>query len=538
MRMRVGSPMEAFSDQPIVLATPPPVTHRTAEENLGLGYLAAVLRQAGYPVRVLDGWLAGMNASQLASAITAERCPLLVGFACYRSNMDAALSTAAAVRARSPNIPVIAGGFGPSFHAEDFLAAGFDVVVRGEGERTVVELAGHYATGVPGLEEILGISYRSAEGVVHRGARPLVGDLDTLPLPARDTLDLTMARRSPVHVQTSRGCQASCTFCSIVAFERLGGGPTWRQRSIPGFVDELVQLTECGVKHVKVIDDSLLEPPRCLDWCAELADEIQRRGVHLALRGQIRADRVDGAVLTELRRAGFWSFSCGIENFSATALRRMAKRASAEQNITALEAFRRAGMYVQAGHILFDHATTVDELEENWAGMAQFSWTISKGVFTEMYAAAGTAFTRTLARTGRLASGPATAGTAGLGNASYAVADPAAAAVYIALKRWQRSHTRIYDQTIDPLAAPKALNPRERAEFHQLCLALREQDLAFFRAVLDLVADGADSEATREFTEARIAATAPLYARAAERAEKAYRRAGLIYDAEDNPFLC
>ena len=413
----------------IVLATPPPVTHRTAEENLGLGYLAAVLRQAGFSVRVVDGWLAGMSTQRLAETIVAGPRALFVGFSCYRSNMAAAVEVAAAVRATWPQLPVVAGGFGPSFHVEEFLDAGFDVVVRGEGEQTTVELARHYVTGYPELAQIRGISYRTSEGRVHTAARPPIPDLDALPVPARDTLGLSLARRSPVHVQTSRGCQASCTFCSIVAFERLGGGPTWRQRSIAGFVDELAALAERGVTHAKVIDDSLIEPPRGLAWCIELAEEMQRRRVRMALRGQIRADRVDDAVLAALGRAGFWSFSCGIENWAPSALRRMAKRASVEHNATALEAFRRAGMYVQAGHILFDQATTLEELEANWAGMRRFPWTLSKGVFTEMYAAAGTAFTRRLSRTGLLQPGAAAAGTGGLGNATYAAADPAVAAV-------------------------------------------------------------------------------------------------------------
>lgn len=522
----------------ITLATPSPVSHRTAEENLGLGYLAAVLRAEGFTVRVLDGWLAGMSAEELADTITAGLRPMLVGFACYRSNMDSAVVTATRVRAAVPGIPLVAGGFGPSFHPEDFLAAGFNVVVRGEGERTIIDLADHYRVGTPALDTILGISFVRDGEVVHRPARPLIPDLDVLPLPARDTLELSMARRSPVHVQTSRGCQASCVFCSIVAFERLGEGPTWRQRSIPAFVDELESLAERGVHYVKVVDDSLVEPPRGVEWCAELADELRRRGLRMWLRGQVRADRVDDAVLAELVRAGFWAFACGIENFAQTALRRMAKRARVENNIAALEAFQRAGIYLQAGHILFDHATTLTELEENWSGMSRFSWTISKGVFTEMYAATGTSFTRSLAKKGQLSPGQAVSGTAGLGNATYAVADPGAAGVHAALKRWQRSHSRIYDQTVDPLAAPKALEPPHRAEFHSLCQSLREQDLAFFRTVLDLTYGGASTGELVEFTDAEVERTAPFYARAATRVDQAYRRAGLVYDAEDNPFLC
>ncbi|WP_280381401.1 B12-binding domain-containing radical SAM protein [Nocardia wallacei] len=533
-------PVSNDSGPVVVLATPAPVTHRTAEENLGLGYLAAVLRQTGYRVVVIDGWLAGLDTVELARQITAAN-PVLVGFACYRSNMESALDTATRVRDHARGVPIIAGGFGPSFHPEDFLSAGFDVVVRGEGEHTIVELAHHYTgAGHPSLHDIAGISFATPAGPQHNRARPTIPDLDTLPFPARDTLELTTARSSLVHVQSSRGCQASCTFCSIVAFERLAGkGPTWRQRSITGFAAELEHLHTLGVRHVKVIDDSLIEPPRDASWCAELADELDRRGVSMCLRGSIRADRATPAVLTGLARAGFWSFSCGIENFAPTALARMAKRADLTANREALAQFARLGIYVQAGHILFDHATTLDELEQNWAGMTAHDWTISKGVFTEMYAATGTNLTRRLDRQGLLGiSDTRTPGTAGLGNHAYQVADPAARVVRAALKRWQKSHTRVYDETIDPLSAPKAIAPIHRPVFGELSIALRRTDLDFFRAVLDLAADGASETDAIEFTDARIADTSGWYQRLAQRTAKAYRGAGLIYDGQDNPFLC
>ncbi|MGH3569495.1 MAG: B12-binding domain-containing radical SAM protein [Pseudonocardia sp.] len=514
--------------------TPAPVTHRTAEENLGLGYLAAVLRGSRYQVRVVDGWLAGLTSEQIAAEVLDGGWPLLVGFACYRSNMARALEIAGLLRGAGFGGLLVAGGYGPTFHPAEFLAAGFDVVVRGEGEQTIVELAAYAATGSPLLTSVAGISWHDTDGrVVHNPARAPTVDLDELPLPARDTLALTLARRSLVHVQSSRGCQASCTFCSIVAFERLGGGPQWRQRSITGFVDELEALAAQGVRYVKVIDDSLVEPPRGPAWCAELAVEITGRGLTMGLRGQVRADRVDDDVLAPLAAAGFFSFACGIENFSPTALRRMAKRADVADNWRALAGFARHGLIVQAGHILFDHATTMAELEDNWAGMTAHPQIVSKGVFTEMYAAAGTPFTRTLDRRGLLQ-----IDTTGLGNNHYPVADPAARTVYHALKGWQRSHSRIYDMTIDPLSAPKAIDAPDRAVFHELAIALRQSDLRFFRAVLDAVTDGGTAQELAEFTEERITATAGWYRNLAVRTDAAYTSAGLTYDAEDNPFIC
>jgi anaerobic magnesium-protoporphyrin IX monomethyl ester cyclase len=340
----------------------------------------------------------------------------MIGFACYRSNMEQALQTARLLREHL-STPIVAGGFGPTFHTEEFLRSGFDIVVRGEGEATVRELVRHFTTGEPLVRAILGISFVQHQKVVHNPSRPPIEDLDSLPFPAHDTLALTLDRKSLVHIQSSRGCQANCTFCSIVAFERLASTTTWRQRSLHSFVDELQALSHSGARYLKVIDDSLVEPPRDEEWCAALADEIQRRGLTLELRGSIRADRVSPAIVAHLKRAGFFSFSCGIENFAPTALKRMAKRASLQQNLAALDTFRQHDIYVQAGHILFDHHTTVDELEENWRRMTEYVWTISKGVFTEMYAAAGTNFTRSMERRGLLAKGPEETGTAGLGNA-------------------------------------------------------------------------------------------------------------------------
>ncbi|MFE2442736.1 B12-binding domain-containing radical SAM protein [Streptomyces sp. NPDC059426] len=521
----------------IVLATPSPVTHRTAEENLGLGYLAAYLRQEGYEVALIDGWLQGIDVEALARRIVDAR-PALVGFACYRSNMMPAIEAMRLVRRAGVRPVTVAGGYGPTFHAAEFLEAGFDAVVRGEGELPMRMLAQHVCTGTPSLERIPGLSFRDTDGTQRHNAEPAPKlPFAQLPHPHRDTLDLTIARRSLVHLQTARGCQATCTFCSIIAFERVGGGPTWRQRSIRDVADEIERLWEQGARYFKVIDDSLVEPPRDAAWCAELADEFESRGVSPRLRGSIRADRAEEDVVRELARAGFFSFSCGIENFSPSALRRMAKRATVEQNSAALDRFRAHGIYVQAGHILFDDRTTLAELEDNYAAMRHYSWTISKGIFTEMYAAAGTRFTRTLTRRGGLQ-----IDQDALGNTRYDVLDPRVRCVYGALKRWQKEHAAVYDKAIDPLSAPKALDDAELALMHRLSVELRETDLDLFRLLLD-VATGPTAtahleEEIHDLVEAEIARTAPHYRKLDTQVEEAYGEVGLVYDADDNPFLC
>jgi len=516
----------------VILATPPPITHRTAEENLGLGYLTSVLRENGQVVQIVDGWLNGLSSHDLISRILENPPKTFLGFSCYRSNMERTTEVAKLLRQSGLDVPLVVGGYGPTFDSEQFLKAGFDIVVRGEAEETILDLSSYFTKGTPDISEIRGISYMENGNIKHNPSRPLTLNIDGIPFPSRDTMDLAIRRRSLVHIISARGCQAHCVFCSIIAFQRLSEGPQWRQRSIPNFVDELEALNKHGAKYFKVIDDSFIEPPRDEAWCKSLADEIQNRGLNIRLRGSIRADRVTEGVIRELKRVGFFGFSCGIENASDSALKRMGKSANVEQNINALEIFKKYGIYVQAGHILFDHGTTMEELEENYVFMRQYIWTISKGIFTEMYAADGTPFTRLLTNRELLREDEK-----GLGNNTYEVQDLEAKKVYRALKLWHKSHVRTYDMTVDTISAPKALEPEELELFHTLCIELRQKDSDFMREILDLVGEGLPEDQVLAYTEAKIQSSKDWYAKFEKKVLEAYEKTSLVYDVDENPFI-
>ena len=517
----------------IALCTPAPVTNRTAEENLGLGYLASVLRGDGYDVRIVDGWLNGLSPAQIAGELMTLGELLWIGFSCYRSNLERIIDTVDILRAAGARPPIVVGGFGPTFHAEDFLSRGIDVVVRGEGEQTVIELCRCFADGCPRLEDIQGISFLRDGMPVHTPARPLLLDIDALPLPARDTIELAMHRRLPIHLLTSRGCPAHCLFCSVVAFMRLSKGPQWRQHSITRIGAELQDLTARGASYFIVVDDSMLEPPRDLAWCTALADEISRRGLRVRLRAMVRADRITDAIVRELKRAGFFAFFCGIENYAQSALTRMNKQASLRQNLDALAIFKQYGMYVTVGYILFDHLTTIDELWQNLEGMRQHRWTICKGVFSEMFAAEGTSYSKLLARRGLLQ-----VDSSGLGNHQYQVADPAARAVYHALKRWHRSYMPLNDKLLEPLIHPKQLDPWELELFYSLYRTLRGRDFDLLERLLMLAEAGASGPSLLEFVDSEIASTLAWRTDFDARVDHAYARTHLVYAADPNPFVC
>jgi anaerobic magnesium-protoporphyrin IX monomethyl ester cyclase len=514
------------------LLTPPAQSHRTAEETLALGYLASILRQAGYSVTIVDGWLEGLSAKEITTRLAVGGSPDLVGISCYYSGLDRATEVLKAVRDRFGNIPSICGGYGPTFHPELFLNAGFSVAVLGEAEHIIVRLVNALFMD-RGCEEVPGIAYQTNGRIVKIPCAEPIAELDSIQFPSRDTITRTIEQKNFVHIATSRGCTGHCHFCSVFAFGSLTLGQSrWRGRSIQNIVAELAELKRrYGASHFKFVDDSFIEPPRDERWAYAFCEELYRRELSIRFRTQVRADRLTPELVAGLKQAGWFSTSIGIENGSATALKRMGKSASQAENLDALSTLEQNGIYVQMGMILFDPQTTLGELEENLIFLRAHPWPVSKGIFTEMYAAEGTLFTKQLHRSGNLLS------EHGILNYGYLIENPQTRRAYTMLKRWHRSHSVVYDWTIDALTAPKILPDEGYASVYALCRRLQELDLEFFESVLGHIAETPNASTDSEFTSAAIERNAATYSLIERAIGRIYHHYGLCYTAEPNPFL-
>ena len=190
--------------------------------------------------------------ARLALAAQAD----VVGVYCMATMRDDALWFARQLRGRCELL--VAGGPLPTCEPETFLAD-FDVVVRGEGEQTMVDvLAAHAAGADPG--GVPGAVAAAAGGgaAAPSPPRPLAGDLDALPFPARDLLPnaayISHGRRrygyAVTTVMASRGCPFACEFCSNVVF-----GDSYRERSPAGVVDEIEQALALGYDRIAFADD-------------------------------------------------------------------------------------------------------------------------------------------------------------------------------------------------------------------------------------------------------------------------------------------
>lgn len=521
-----------MKNKKIILTTLSPKTHRTSEENLGIEYLKSSLVKADYTVEIIDAWLNDLEVEDVYEMIIAqEKDILFVGISSYMSNTAPTIKLISMLKKHNTNIKVACGGFGPTFYPKEYLKSGSDYIIRGEGEKAICELAKCIEDKQkPYQVKNVGLLDENGQLVLN-DMECLNDDLDSLPFPSRDTMDVVLNKKSSVNMATARGCSGNCEFCSVISFFKLSDGKVWRTRSIKNIVDEIELLAKQGVKFIKMVDDSFIDGIRDEKWCKDFADEIEKRNIKVKLRGQIRADKVNDSILYNLKRAGFFSFACGIENGSQSALSRMNKKATLDDNKRALELFKKYDYIVQMGYILFDEETTYQELVENYQFMLDYDFAVTKGIFSEMFSAEGTKLNARLRKENKLQESDFI-----FNNNKYIIEDVMVNKIYYALKMWHKSHSEIYDMTIDPLTAPKAISDDAMQEFYNYVMKLKKLDLMLFKSVLLEIKQNPNLN-INEYIDNYILKTSTDYEEIKQKVKVLYRKNNINYNADINPFI-
>ena len=321
---------------------------------LSISYLASSLLAAGHEVQVLDCTFIS-KPDALAKALETEA--EVVGIYCMVTMLDDCLWLARQLRPGTALLMV--GGPLPTCDPYAFIRD-FDVVVRGEGETTVLELLLAYSSGtdfstIPGITMLRKTSLdgNGAEETISTPDRPFIKDLDSLPFPARQLLPnqsyIQFGRKkygySITTVMSTRGCPYECEFCSNVIF-----GGSYRERSATNVVDEVEQALSFGYDRISFADDVFtLRKKRVLEVCTE----IKQRGLQFYWECLARVDSLDDATYMEMYAAGCRRVYFGIESGDDTILKLMNKKITAEQARHAVIAAHHAGLEVGAFFILF-----------------------------------------------------------------------------------------------------------------------------------------------------------------------------------------
>jgi anaerobic magnesium-protoporphyrin IX monomethyl ester cyclase len=304
----------------LLMSTPYPL-----EENpippLSLSYLAAMLQSESIEVQILDLLVSHNSARKIRDKLE-EYQPGMVGATCVTLNSSIATRNLKVCKDFDPRIVTMLGGPHASFALKETLlrARWIDVVVIGEGERTLVELVRALEKGKD-IRQVAGIAFREDNSVVKTEPRPLIEDLDELPTPARHLLPLSKYRAidSPCTVITSRGCPYRCIFCSG---PRLFGRRV-RFRDPRLVVDEIEQIHKgFGFEKLNIVDDTFTLNHR---HAQEVCDEIMRRNLKFQWNVFARADTVTAELLNRMREAGCSWLLYGAESASPEILKTIKK---------------------------------------------------------------------------------------------------------------------------------------------------------------------------------------------------------------------
>ncbi|MFQ5854999.1 MAG: B12-binding domain-containing radical SAM protein [Anaerolineae bacterium] len=263
---------------------------------LGLLYLAGVAREAGHSVAVFDGTFA-LGDGAYVDAL-AEHDPDVVCIASLVTLRRAALRLARL--ADNHGAIVIVGGPDPSAEPEAYLSEpAVDVVVVGEGERTLIDLLATLEVGGY-LARVRGIAYRSDDGTVTKTQdREPILDLDVLSWPARDLIEVnryltvwkTSHGYSSLSLSASRGCPYGCEYCTEAVM-----GPHLRRRSPASVAAEMRHLEmQHAPDRFRLVDD--LEGLG-RDWLLALGRAMIAAGVTTPYEGLKPIDLGDLPMLT------------------------------------------------------------------------------------------------------------------------------------------------------------------------------------------------------------------------------------------------
>jgi len=293
---------------------------REASLPLGCLYLASALERTGIKVDVRDYQLFNPDSFSLLDvermeSFLVDSAPI-VGISCMISMLPFATLGTRRFKQSHPDRTVILGGAGPSGVAHAIVSSmpWIDVVGRGEGEATIVELIRALKNGRD-IAAIRGITYRSGLQVYHNAPRHRIRDLDEILPPAYEKVNV--ADYTDISVITARGCPLGCAFCDV--------GPLWGNqtlfRSVDRVIEEIALLKNAyGRRTIHILDDTLnLLRGRTEEFC----EKIEGLGINWSC--SLRVDLLDEALLERMARAGCNSIFLGIESGSDAVLRRINK---------------------------------------------------------------------------------------------------------------------------------------------------------------------------------------------------------------------
>ena len=330
-----------------------------------------------HQVAVADLILVQRKVRETVEHLVRQHDPDIVGLSVMTFQRKTALQIVGLIRSMRPQVRIVVGGYDPSLAPNAYMndGDGIDFIVRGEGEITFRELLRAIESG-NGFQQIIGLSYRAADGWHENPARPVHSlEGDEIRLPKRDARVLdgyTMMGRQIDVIETSRGCTFDCGFCSIIEMR----GRNFHTYAFDRVLADIRDARDHGARSIFIVDDNIsLNIKRFEALCQAIIDAGLNDLVY-SVQAMTSPIAMHGDTLAPLmRKAGFRYVFLGIENIleddlqflkaSAKNSFRENGRKTGNATVRAIENLHKNKMYVIGGLIVGSPDDTRDSIHTN-----------------------------------------------------------------------------------------------------------------------------------------------------------------------------
>ena len=306
-------------------------------EPLGLLYIAAVCRDGGHEVHVIDAFAEKIDEHELLKRIQASQ-PDVAGFTSFTSNGAFLYNFGKRLKQEMPEMIVLFGNIHTWVYAEQYLRNKCcDGIVNGEGEYIVLDILNALQNDKD-WHHVKSLSYLDNDELITTSGPTAVMDLSSLPFPARDlvprelysisdvsnfTLHRSEKGKTQKHLFSSRGCPNQCTFCTVHHHRKQ------RCNSVERVVDEIEYLIdEYNADYVFFMDSLFVAKKRRV---IEICREIRRKKIKIKWGCEAHIGFVDEELVVAMSEAGCYDLNFGIESGVNRLLKGIKKHFTIEQ---------------------------------------------------------------------------------------------------------------------------------------------------------------------------------------------------------------
>jgi radical SAM superfamily enzyme YgiQ (UPF0313 family) len=342
-------------------------------DNLGVGYLAAIISDVGYEPQIIDF----IDGREKILQIIKKLNPLIVGFSViFQYHIIEFKHLINYLRTSGITSHFSAGGQYASMRYKELykFIPSLDSIVRFEGEYTFLELVNCIHSGTD-WRKIKGLAFKQNGEIEITPLRPPEMDLDKFPFPIRSPLEEYALDKKFATILAGRGCINNCSFCNNTEYIKQSSVPFRRIRRPEKVVEEIDFLytkNDCSV-FLFEDDDFPVKTKVGSDWIDRFCKELKRKKLDEKIMWKIncRPDEVDYESFDLMKNHGLYMVFLGIDDGTESGLIRLNKRMTVTDSLKGINVLKKLEIAIDYGFMLFQPSSTFISVNQNLGFLRQ-----------------------------------------------------------------------------------------------------------------------------------------------------------------------